>query len=66
MDVAEVAVWSSHKDGDACNFFETWRKFRLLVDLMFSGPLKKKNEEEKCSYLLLWIEIRAIYNTYQR
>jgi hypothetical protein len=33
---------------------------------MFMGPLKERGDEEKCSYLLLWIgEIgRDIYNTW--
>ncbi|XP_056891952.1 uncharacterized protein K02A2.6-like isoform X1 [Takifugu flavidus] len=36
------------------------------MNLMFSGPFKEKSEEEKCSYLLLWIvdKGRGLYNTW--
>lgn len=51
-------------DWDANNLPEAWRKFKLHVDLMFSGPFKKKGGDEKCSYLLLWVgdKGRDIYN----
>nr|XP_049581908.1 cartilage intermediate layer protein 1-like [Syngnathus scovelli] len=42
-------------DWDASNLPEAWRKFKLHVSLMFSGPFKAKEEEERCSYLLLWV-----------
>ena len=40
-------------------------EFRQHVELMFSGPLSAKEEEQKCSYLLLWIgeKGRDIFNT---
>lgn len=43
-----------------------WKKFRQHAELMFSGPLKKKGEDEKCSYLLLWSgeKGRDIFNTW--
>lgn len=40
MDIAGVP--SRHIDWDASNRPETWRKFKLHVDLMLSGPFKKK------------------------
>ena len=39
-------------DWDAENLPERWKRFRQHVELMFSGPLAAKKEEEKCSYLL--------------
>ena len=41
-------------DWDAENLPERWKRFRQHVELMFSGPLAAKKEEEKCSYLLMW------------
>lgn len=51
---------------DAGNLPEAWRKFKLHVELMFSGLFKKKGEDEKCSYLLLWVGKRGkdIFNTW--
>ena len=48
------------------NLPEQWEKFKLHVELIFSGPLKDKPEEDKVSYLLLWIgeEGRQIYKTW--
>ena len=48
------------------NLPEQWEKFKLHVDLIFSGPLEAKTEAEKVSYLLLWIgeEGRQIYKTW--
>ncbi len=51
---------------EATNLPEAWRKFQHHAELMFSGPLKKKGEDEKCSYLLLWVgeKGRDIFNTW--
>ncbi|KAL9956099.1 hypothetical protein ACROYT_G037526 [Oculina patagonica] len=51
-------------EGD--NLKENWRRFKQHVELMFTGPLKSKNEAEKCSYLLIWVgqKGRDIYNTW--
>ncbi len=51
---------------EATNLPEAWRKFQQHTELMFSGPLKKKGEDEKCSYLLLWVgeKGRDIFNTW--
>lgn len=64
MDVAGVP--SPRMDWDASNLPEAWRKFKLHVELMFSGPFKKKGEDEKCSYLLIWVGERGrdIYDTW--
>ena len=40
---------------DDTNLPELWEKFMRHTALMFSGPLKAKTEEEKVSYLLLWV-----------
>ena len=44
----------------------TRTRFRQHVELMFSGPLVAKKEEEKCSYLLIWCgeKGRDIANTW--
>ena len=43
---------------------EAWRRFKQHAELMFSGPLREKGEQDKCSYLLLWVgeKGRDIYN----
>ena len=40
---------------EATNLPDEWDKFQNHVELIFSGPLKGKNEEEQISYLLLWV-----------
>ena len=40
-------------EGD--NLKENWRGFKQHIELMFTGPLKSRNEAEKCSYLLIWV-----------
>jgi len=42
-------------DWDSSNLPEAWDKFIRHSMLVFSGPLKSKSEEEKVSYLLLWV-----------
>ena len=51
---------------DASNLPEEWQKFKLHIELIFSGPLNSKTEEEQVSYLLLWIGQpgRKIYKTW--
>ena len=53
-------------DWDSPNLPEAWRRFQQHADLMFSGPLRDKPEEDKCSYLLLWIgeKGRDVFNTW--
>ena len=31
-----------------------WKSFKSHVEFVFSGPLKGKSEEEKCSYFMIW------------
>ena len=64
METAGVPM--PRMDWDSSNLPDAWRKFRQHVELMFLGPLSAKKEEERCSYLLLWIgeKGRDIYNTW--
>ncbi|KAK9539545.1 hypothetical protein VZT92_004644 [Zoarces viviparus] len=61
-----TGVPTPRMDWDSSNLPDAWREFRQHVELMFSGPLRAKEEEEKCSYLLLWIgeKGRDVYNTW--
>ena len=47
------------------NLLEHFKKFRGHSDLMFSGPLKDKDDSAKVSYVLLWMgeKGRDIYRT---
>ena len=51
-------------DGD--NSKENWRRFKQHVELTFTGPIKSRSEQEKCSYLVIWVgqKGRDIYNTW--
>lgn len=53
-------------DWDSTNLPEAWRRFKQHAELMFTGPLREKEEADKCSYLLLWIgeKGRDVYNTW--
>uniref|UniRef100_A0A674EBM2 Gypsy retrotransposon integrase-like protein 1 n=1 Tax=Salmo trutta TaxID=8032 RepID=A0A674EBM2_SALTR len=64
MDFSGVP--SPRMDWESTNLPDAWRKYKQHVELMFTGPLKERGEEEKCSYLLLWIgeKGRDIYNTW--
>ena len=44
-----------------------WKAFRQHCEFMFGGPLKRKIEEEKCNYLMIWVgdKGRDIYNTWE-
>ena len=44
-----------------------WKAFRQHCKFTFGGPLKRKSEEEKCNYLMIWIgdKGRDIYNTWE-
>jgi len=43
-----------------------WKTFRQHVQFTFDGPLKAKNEETKCNYLMLWVGDKGcdIYSTW--
>ncbi|KAI8511852.1 hypothetical protein Bbelb_109520 [Branchiostoma belcheri] len=40
---------------DSANLDEEWKRFKQHAELMFTGPLSKKNEAEKCSFLQIWV-----------
>lgn len=40
---------------DGLGLPEAWRKFQQHAQLIFGGPLNSEEEEEQCSYLLLWV-----------
>lgn len=44
----------------------TWKSFKTHVEFMFKGPLGKKEEEEKCAYLMIWVgeKGRNVYSTW--
>ena len=48
------------------NLPEQWESFQTHVELIFSGPLNDKEEEEKVSYLILWVgeEGHQIYKSW--
>ena len=53
-------------DWESRDLESAWRRFEVHVNFMFSGPLKDKSEEERCSYLMLWVgeKGRNIYSTW--
>ena len=44
-----------------------WKAFRHHCEFTFGGPLKRKSEEEKCNYLMIWVGHKGcvIYNTFE-
>ena len=64
MDFESVHVL--HVNWDSSNLPDAWKKFRQHAELMLSGTLNEKSEEETCSYLLIWLgeKGRHIYNTW--
>ena len=42
-------------DGERQDLEQSWKSFKQHVQFMFDGPLKKKDEEEKCAFLMLWV-----------
>ena len=52
MELAGIIPLSMQDD---TNLPEQWEKFMRHTALMFTGPFKSKTEEEKVSYLLLWV-----------
>ena len=44
-----------------------WKAFRQHCEFTFTGPLKRKSEEEKCNYLMIWVgdKGRDIYNRWE-
>ena len=44
-----------------------WKAFRQHCEFTFGGPLKRKSEDEKCNYRMIWVgdKGRDIYNTWE-
>ena len=42
-------------DWESSNLPAEWKKFKQHVELILAGPLNKKEEAEKCTYVLLWV-----------
>jgi len=55
-----VMDWQSH-DLDSA-----WKAFKTHVEFMFNGPLKEKDEPQRCAYLMLWVgeKGRNIFSTW--
>ena len=51
---------------DSVDLMGEWKAFRQHVEFMFKGPLRAKNEEERCCYLMLWVgdKGRRIFSTW--
>ena len=51
-------------DWTARSLNEEWKIFQQHCELMFQGPLKKTNKEERAAYVLLWVgpDGRKIFN----
>ena len=64
MDLSGVPT--PKMDWTSAHISEEWKNFKQHAELIFKGPLADKDEQEKCSYLLLWIgdKGRYIYNTW--
>ena len=43
-----------------------WKSFKAHCDFMFQGPLKKKEADEKCAYLVIWVgeKGRNVFSTW--
>ncbi|MCG8047630.1 MAG: RNase H-like domain-containing protein [Candidatus Thiodiazotropha endolucinida] len=53
-------------DWDKHDLEQSWKSFKQHVQFMFDGPLKAKDEEEKCAFLMLWVgeKGRSIFQTW--
>ena len=62
MALSGIECPQMHWDSD--NLKENWCRFKQHMEVMFSGPLKSRQEAEKCSYLVIWVgqKERDIYN----
>ncbi|CAM1319189.1 Uncharacterised protein r2_g2732 [Pycnogonum litorale] len=54
-------------DWESSNLPDAFKRFAEHVRLIFDGPLREKEEEVKCTYLMLWIgdKGREIFSTWQ-
>ena len=54
-------------DWESPDLESSWKRFWEHCKFVFNGPLKKKEEEEKCNYLMIWVgeKGRKIYQTWE-
>lgn len=59
-------VPAARMDWDSTNLPEAWSCFKQHAELIFTGPLRKKEEVDKCSHLLLCIGEKGcdVFNTW--
>ena len=62
----EHSAPSPRMDWASLDLPNEFKKFKGHTKFMFGGPLEKKNEEQKCNYLMLWVgdKGRQIYSTW--
>ena len=48
---------------DSADLVGEWKAFRQHAEFMFKGPLRAKNKEERCCYLMLSVG-RRIFSTW--
>ena len=55
-----------YMDWEKQDLEQSWKSFKQHVQFMFDGPLKKKDEEEKCAFLMLWVgeKGRSLFQTW--
>ena len=55
-----------HFSWDSADLVGEWKAFIQHAEFMFRGPLRGKNEEEKCFCLKLWIDEkeRKVFSTW--
>ena len=53
-------------DWDSPDLEGSWKRFISHCEFVFNGPLKSKDEAEKCNYLMIWVgeKGRRIYETW--
>ena len=64
----DTGLQHPHMNWETGNLTENWKRFKQHAELMFSGPYSEKSEEEKCSYLLIWVgeKGRDVYNSWEK
>ena len=63
----ETTLVSTPKmDWESGDLPTAWKSFKQHVQFMFDEPLKGKNEEAKCNYLMIWVGNKGceIYSTW--
>ena len=48
-------------DWTATDLPTAFKNFKSHCEFMFGGPLKAKDEEEQCSYLMIWVGDKGRY-----